>query len=239
MRDLSPAARIAARTAAIVVAAGSSRRMAGQDKILASLRGRPVLWYSLRALTAAGVRSIVLVAPAARRDEFERLCDQEAWPKVTRVVAGGDRRQDSVRAGLDAADADGVADWILVHDGARPLITPDAIVRGLLTAADRGSAVAAVPVKDTIKVVAGDGRVLETPPRSALWAVQTPQIFRADLFRRAHAGVAEDVTDDAALVEALGEPVYLYEGSYENLKVTTPDDLSLADVLLSRRETES
>lgn len=229
-RDVSA---IAARTAAIVVAAGSSRRMDGQNKILIDLRGRPVLWYSLAAIEEAGIGAIVLVVAADSRSDVEVLCRRPGWTAIAHVVAGGDRRQDSVRAGLAAIDE--WAEWILVHDGARPLILAGDIRRGLLAAADRGTAIAAMPVKDTIKVAAADGRVIETPPRSALWAVQTPQIFRADLLRRAHAAVTHDVTDDASMVEAIGEPVYLYPGSYENLKVTTPDDLSLAEALLGRR----
>jgi 2-C-methyl-D-erythritol 4-phosphate cytidylyltransferase len=227
------AGEIAAHTAAIVVAAGSSRRMGGQNKILADLHGRPVLWYSLAAIAEAGVGCTVLVVAPDVCEVFQALCRQAGWPAIDRVVAGGDRRQDSVRAGIDAIGED--VEWILVHDGARPLITAGDIRRGILAAAERGTAVAAVPVKDTIKVAAADGRVIETPPRSALWAVQTPQIFRAGLLRRAHAAVSEDVTDDASMVEAIGEAVYLYEGSYENLKVTTPDDLSLAAALIARR----
>lgn len=207
--------------------------MVGQNKILADLRGRPVLWYSLAAIIDAGIRHLVIVVPVESREAFEALVRRPGWPRVDRVMAGGDRRQDSVRAGLDVIGPETA--WILVHDGARPLITSGDIRRGLRVAADRGTAVAAVPVKDTIKVAAGDGRVIETPPRSTLWAVQTPQIFRADLLRRAHATVADDVTDDASMLEAIGEAVYLYEGSYENLKVTTPDDLSLAEALIDRR----
>ena len=233
-------AAVVARTAAIVVAAGASRRMGGQNKILASLAGRPVLWHCLTALAAAGLSRIVLVVSDELRGEIALPQAggwpptwPPSWPTIGRAVTGGERRQDSVRAGLEAVDQ---ADWILVHDGARPLVTPEVIGRGLEAAVRQGTAVAAVPVKDTIKAAGADGRVIRTLPRADLWAVQTPQIFPADLLRRAHQAVQEEVTDDASMVEAIGEPVHLYYGSYDNLKVTTPEDLVLAEAILRQRQ---
>ena len=228
-RDRAP---LAERTTAVVVAAGASRRMGGQNKLLAPLGGRPVLWHSLAALAAAGLARLVLVVSAEWRDEIAEGLGR-AYPAIEAIVIGGARRQDSVRAGLAVA---GDAEWVLVHDGARPLVTPEVIGQGLVTAAKQGTAVAAVPVKDTIKVADTGGRVVRTLPRADLWAVQTPQIFPAALLCRAHQEIQADVTDDAAMVEALGESVHLYPGSYENLKVTTPEDLVLAEAILRRRE---
>jgi 2-C-methyl-D-erythritol 4-phosphate cytidylyltransferase len=118
-----------------------------------------------------------------------------------------------------------------IHDGARPLVTAELIQRGLAVARETGAAVAAVPVTDTIKIAGDDGIVRETPPRSNLWAVQTPQVFRYDIISDAYRQVTAEVTDDASLVERLGYRVKLYMGSYDNIKITTPDDLALAQVL--------
>jgi 2-C-methyl-D-erythritol 4-phosphate cytidylyltransferase len=148
----------------------------------------------------------------------------------TVVVPGGARRQDSVRNGLDAL---GPCDWVAVHDAARPFATRDLLLRTLDAAQPTGAAVAAVPVKDTIKRVR-DGAVLQTLPRAELWAVQTPQVFRADLLARAH-HATDDATDDAALVERLGIQVRVAQGAYDNIKITTPDDLALAAWLLDQR----
>ncbi len=223
------------QTAVIVVAAGASRRMGGPNKLLAPLLGRPVLWYSLAALAEAGLAKLVVVVSEETRAAVAGWMATGSCPPVT-LVLGGQRRQDSVRAGLAVT---GAARWILVHDGARPLVTPDDIGRGLQAADQHGTAVAAVPVKDSIKEADERGRVVRTLPRAALWAIQTPQIFPADLLRLAHETVVEDVTDDAALIEALGRPVHLYEGSYENLKVTTPEDLVLAEAILRWRRERS
>lgn len=225
-------AAVAARTCAIVLAAGSSRRLGGGDKILASLAGRPVIWHSLTALAVVGVGRIVLVASSANLSQLSEQVGTPGWPPVEAIVTGGERRQDSVRNGLAVA---GDAAWILVHDGARPLVSRDLMERGLQSVAEHGAAVAAVPVKDTIKRADQSGRVVDTPPRDGLWAVQTPQLFRADLLRVAHDVVTGDVTDDASQVEALGHPVFLFPGSYENIKITTPEDFAVAEAFLRQR----
>ena len=126
-------------------------------------------------------------------------------------------------------------EWVVIHDGARPLITVDLIERGLEAAGETGAAVAAVPVTDTIKVVGDDRLVQETLPRHSLWAVQTPQVFRFDIITEAYRQAEAEVTDDASLVEMLGYKVKLYLGTYDNIKVTTPDDLALAEWLLYHR----
>ena len=148
--------------------------------------------------------------------------------KVTDVCPGGERRQDSVVAGLSHLSH---CDWVVIHDGARPLVTLDLIDRGLEAATETGAAVAAVPVTDTIKVAGDDGFVQGTPPRRNLWAVQTPQVFRFDIIAEAYRQTKYEVTDDARLVEQLGYRVKLYMGSYDNIKVTTTNDLALAELV--------
>jgi 2-C-methyl-D-erythritol 4-phosphate cytidylyltransferase len=164
-------------------------------------------------------------------EEGRRLCESESWRDVTLCV-GGARRQDSVRNGLDALVE---CDWVIVHDGARPAMDASLIERGLSMAKQHGAAIAAVPVKDTIKAVNGSMLVEKTLPRKQLWAVQTPQIFARDVLRRAHNEVSHDVTDDAAMVEAIGLPVAIFHGDYENIKVTTAEDVHLAESILRRR----
>ena len=140
-----------------------------------------------------------------------------------------------MRAGLELLSD---VDWVVVHDGARPLVDADIIVRGLDAAAETGAAVAAIPVTDTIKRVGPGCIVVDTPPREELWAAQTPQVFRRQVLADAHQRVAKDVTDDAAMVELAGGAVKLFMGSYENIKVSTPEDLAAARVLLESRARE-
>lgn len=202
--------------------------MGGADKLWADLGGTPVIAHSVRTL--AGIEEIdalVVVAPAARHAELYRLGTSAGRQVV--CVEGGARRRDSARAGMHAAPDAG---WYLVHDGARPLATA-ALVRRLLEAArEQLAVVPGVALTDTVKRIDATGRVLETPPREALRAIQTPQVFAGDLLRRAHDLDATDATDDAALVERLGEPVYVIDGEPANLKVTTPEDLERARHLL-------
>lgn len=220
-----------ADTVAIVLAAGSSSRMGGADKIWADLGGRPVLAHSLAVFAAMPrVVRLVVVAPPERHEAVRALAPAGA---SLVCVAGGARRQDSVAAGLAAA---GEATFLLVHDGARPLVTAEVAARVLEAAARDGAAIPVVPVVDTIKRVDSNGRVVETVDRSALRAVQTPQGFAAEVLRRAHREVAEDATDDASMVERLGLPVATVPGDPENLKVTTPADLVLARAWLAERE---
>jgi 2-C-methyl-D-erythritol 4-phosphate cytidylyltransferase len=148
--------------------------------------------------------------------------------KVAHRVPGGRRRQDSVREGLKA----GGCDWVVVHDGARPLVTPQLIEAGLAAAQETGAAVCALPAQDTVKRVDEEGRVVRTLDRRRLWLVQTPQVFRYDMLLDAHERSRQPATDDAALVERLGQEVRVFPGSPRNLKVTTPDDLALAEALL-------
>jgi 2-C-methyl-D-erythritol 4-phosphate cytidylyltransferase len=204
--------------------------MAGGDKLFATIGGRPLLAHVLaRFQESPLVERIVLVLALANIEPGCRLAAECGIDKLTAACEGGPRRRDSVRLGLEAL---GPCEWVLVHDGARPLVTAELIERGLAAARETGAAVAAVPVADTVKLAAPDGTVERTLDRGRLWAAQTPQVFRYDLLLRAHREVTAEVTDDAAMLEALGLPVKLYEGSPANIKVTTPEDLRLAEALL-------
>ena len=220
-------------TGAILVAAGASRRMDGTDKIFAPLLRRPLVTYSLSALSRSScVGAIVLVLAEDSLQRGRRMMRSGEWPKLTAVCAGGGRRQDSVRLGLDRLPPCG---WVVVHDGARPLLDGTTIAAGLAAARSTGASVAAVPVKDTIKMADAGGVVTRTIDRERLWAVQTPQIFRRGLLADAHRAIVEDVTDDASMVEMMGASVRIFRGSYENLKVTTPEDLVVAQSILAGR----
>lgn len=216
---------------AIIVAAGASRRMDGQDKLLVELGGSPLIIRTLGAFAANHiVDDIVLVVGKQKIDKMITLCKQYNLDKGVKVVAGGARRQDSVAAGLkEAAGA-----WVLVHDGARPMVTGELISAVLDAAAATGAAVPALPVTDTIKQ-AERGKVVRTFDRSNLYAVQTPQAFRYEILREAYRQAETEATDDAQLVEKTGITVSLCDGSYDNIKVTTPLDLELARSLINRR----
>ena len=213
----------------VVVAAGGSLRMGDTDKMLAQIGGSPLLAWAVRPFQQSRlVDQIVVVVSGENRQQCQTVITGREWSKVSDFCLGGKRRQDSVAAGLAHLER---CDWVIVHDGARPLVTVDLIERGLEAAEETGAAVAAVPVTDTIKVAGEDGTVLQTPPRQNLWAVQTPQVFRIGIITEAYQRANSTVTDDASLVERLGYKVKLYLGSYDNIKVTTPDDLALAEVL--------
>jgi 2-C-methyl-D-erythritol 4-phosphate cytidylyltransferase len=216
---------------AVIVAAGSGTRMAGADKLFTEIAGRPLLAYAIAAFQECGSidRIVVVMAPLNLKRGRE-LVERCGFSKAAALVKGGERRQDSVRAGLEAL---GACDYVAVHDGARPLVTPELIERGLEIARENGGAVPAVPLADTVKEAGADGIVVRTLDRSRMWAVQTPQVFRYDLLLRGHREVTVDVTDDAAMVESLGEPVRLFEGSRTNVKVTTAEDLEMVRALLS------
>ena len=209
--------------------------MGGVDKTFAPILGIPLVAYTLAQFEAfPPVTEIVLVLSADHLEQGRRLIRAHNYQKVTRICAGGERRQDSVRCGLEALPP---CQWVIVHDGARPCLDQPMLQRGLAAVQETGAAVAGVPVKDTIKVVSPQKRVLDTPARETLWAAQTPQIFRYELLLEAHRRCTQTVTDDAAMVESLGHPVKMFLGSYENLKVTTPEDLTIAEALLKGRRT--
>jgi 2-C-methyl-D-erythritol 4-phosphate cytidylyltransferase len=204
--------------------------MNGIDKVLAPLGGRPVLSYVLAAFDGCkSIDQIVLVVNEKSRKACRKLIAEQGLSKPVEVCVGGKRRQDSVAAGLRQLK-DG--DWVVIHDGARPLVTKELIEEGLKAAKETGAAVAAVPVTDTIKVASDDRIVLDTPVRQNLWAVQTPQVFRFDIITEAYRKAKGEATDDASLVEQAGYKVKLYMGSYDNIKITNPDDLLIAEALI-------
>ena len=224
------------RCAAVVPAAGSSRRMEGQDKILLPLDEFPVLVHTLRALSASElIEEIVVVTREDLIVQVGQMCRDYGLDKVTKVLVGGATRADSVLAGVE--EVSGRAELIAVHDGARPLVPPEVIDQAIRKAAACGAAAPAVPVKDTVKR-AVDGVVVETPDRSQLFAIQTPQVFDGDMLLGALRRAVEDgapITDDCGAVERIGMKVSLTEGSYENIKITTPTDLLVAEAILRSR----
>lgn len=216
---------------AVIVAAGSASRMGGIDKVMAKLRGEPMILRTVRSFqNCDAISEIVVVTREDLILPITGLC--KGLSKVTAVVAGGKSRQESVHLGLNAL-SDKVK-LVAVHDGARPLITWQVIDRTVRAANTYGAAAPAVPVKDTIKIVQG-GVVKETPDRAALFAVQTPQVFDFDLLRGALKKAEQDgakLTDDCSAVERMGMSVKIVEGDERNIKVTTPVDLKIAEMLL-------
>jgi 2-C-methyl-D-erythritol 4-phosphate cytidylyltransferase len=222
----------------VIVAAGASRRM-GRDKLWIPIMHRPVLARTIDAFQASPtIDRIVIVTSEEKHAAVTDLCSQETWSKVHDIVVGGARRQDSVCQGLDAlATHNPACQWVMIHDGARPFVTETIISSGLQAAIEHKAAVAAVPVKDTIKQVV-DGIILATPDRSQLWNIQTPQVFAFDLIHQAHHSPLAEVeaTDDAILMERLGYRVAIFPGSYTNIKITTQDDLLIANALLQEHD---
>ncbi len=210
--------------------------MVGVDKLFARVGGIPLLLHSLRAFDSApAIRSVTVVSSETAIKDIRRMVDDCSLTKIAAVVTGGARRQDSTARGLDVVTD---AEIVLVHDGARPFVDENIIERAVNAAVEWRAASAAAPVKDTIKIASPDMTVADTPDRSTLWAAQTPQAFAADILRVAHARCEGDFTDDAAMVEALGHPVRLFMGSYDNIKITTPGDLRLAEAIYARRREE-
>lgn len=226
---------MAERVSAIVVAAGSSRRMAGVDKLWLPIAGLPLLGHTLARLTrSAEIAQLVVVSTAQGVARLEALRDRDEppWSHITTLVVGGRERSDSVYAGLLALAPCGL---VLIHDGARPLVTP-ALVQAVLDGTRRhGAAIPALPVTDTIKTVDDGGFIVATPQRSHLRAVQTPQGFQYALLRRAYDRVGADrasCTDDAMALERAGLPVVTVPGDPRNIKVSTPADIPLLTLYL-------
>lgn len=222
---------------AIVAAAGSSTRMQGADKIMLPLRDDPVIVHTLRALEYCPyIHEIVVVTREDLIVPLSKLCSDYFLTKVHKVILGGETRVHSVQLGtLEVSEQ---TELIAIQDGARPLVTPEVLEEAILTAAQCGAAAPAIPVKDTIKRAA-DGIVEETPDRTELFAVQTPQVFQADLIRAALCKAVEEnlpLTDDCSAVERMGMKVTLTRGSEENIKITTPADLAVAEALLNWRD---
>ncbi len=225
---------------AIVPAAGSSSRMGGKNKQFLELKGVPVLMRTLQAIDQTQlVDEIIVAAQQERLEEVADLCHRAALHKPVRVVVGGATRTESVLAA--ALEADKQAAFLAVHDGARPFVRPDDFDAVIRMATRTNAAAPAIPVTDTVKVADEEGLVISTPDRSTLFAVQTPQVFQAELLKAAlqsalEAGAA--ITDDCSAVERIGKQVYLTEGSRENIKITTPVDVVLAEAIIAMREKE-
>lgn len=223
---------------AIVPAAGQGTRMGGSArKQYLSLGGFPLLVLSLKVLQRVGsIREIILSVPENDRDYcWREIVNPFGLSKVTQIVAGGQRRQDSVRNGLLAIMDP--PDLVLVHDGVRPFIDDGLVEAGISCAAQTGAAVVAIPIHDTVKRVDAQGVIRETLNREGLWQIQTPQVFRYDWLMEAHQQAQQEhweVTDDAALIERKGYPVSVVEGSCFNIKITRPDDLVFGEAILQR-----
>jgi len=211
----------------------------GGPKQFLELEGRPIIAWAAEPLQMSpAVETIVIAAPADQTDVMKRIVSEHRLSKVIAVVAGGARRQDSVRNGLRALKEES-ADLILIHDGVRPFFDRQLIESLLAELANADGAIVGVRAKDTVKLSDGEGFVRSTPARDGVWIAQTPQLFRrADLsaaFERADADRFSG-TDEAGLVERLGKRVAIVEGSYDNIKVTTPEDLELARVIARRKQ---
>lgn len=222
---------------AILLAAGSARRF-GADKLQARLGGRPLLAWALGTLVASpAIGAVQLVGSESNLGWLAELAADSGDAKLLDPCPGGRVRSESTLAGLEAAGGDWA--WALVHDGARPFISPTMIDAGLAAARDVGAAIAAVPAQDTVQIVNEQGLIDRTPPRSRAYLAQTPQIARRQLLLAAHrrfASELEQFTDEASLLRAVGQPVGVFAGDRNNLKITGPGDLALAQAILAEIE---
>ncbi len=220
------------KVSAIIVSAGKGQRMLkGPKKQFLPLAGKPVLCHTLDRFEACpGIDSIILVvSPEDMTYCMKEIVEKYRYRKVSQVVSGGKTRQDSVKNGIDALSPD--VNVVVIHDGVRPFVTGGMIENSIHSAMEKGAAVTAVPVKDTIKVGGPDGTVQRTLDRNGLWQVQTPQAFKITVIKKAYQKAMQEGfygTDDASLVERLGLKVHILSGSYSNIKITTPEDLVLA-----------
>ena len=219
----------------IIPAAGQGKRMkAGKNKQFIELNEIPIIIHTLRVFEKhAHCTGIILVTNEAEKSDFQYLIEKFQIQKVHQLVSGGKERQDSVYNGLKAVNDEKL---VLVHDGARPFVTHQSIDHLVTKATETGASILAVPVKDTIKKVE-DGIVAETVERATLWSVQTPQAFQLNMILEAHAHARNEGylgTDDASLLERTGQPVSIVAGDYTNIKITTPEDLYIAEAILKR-----
>lgn len=222
------------KVVAVVTAAGKGTRMgADRNKLLLEVSGRPIIAWTLRAFESCPLVDEVLVV-ANEQDIFSYrdIIQAEQFSKVTTIVCGGETRAESVYRGICAAED---AYVVMIHDGARPLVTPEILAKTLEAAMETGAAIAAVRAVDTIKRVE-NGVIIETPDRDTVWQAQTPQVFRRDLIMEAMQNCGEAITDDASAVEQMGKSVRVVDAGYENIKITTPLDLILAEAVLEARK---
>lgn len=228
-------------TAAIILAGGRGSRMQSEiPKQYMLLAGKPLLYYSLKAFEESPVDQIVLVTGKGEEEYCrDRIIVPYGFQKIVKIVNGGTERYHSVYEGLRALSED--TELVLIHDGARPLITPDIIADTISSVRRHGACVVGVPSKDTVKITGADGHIESTPDRDRVWIVQTPQAFRYDWIREAYdklfAKPVSGITDDAMVLERMStHPVYMVKGSYTNIKITTPEDICLAEGLLQNEK---
>ena len=225
------------RNTAIVLAAGQGKRMHSKvQKQFLEIQGYPVLYYSLRCFQESPLIQDIILVTGEESISYckEEIVQKYGFTKVSAVIPGGKERYDSVYAGLcECRDCE----YVLIHDGARPFVTEEILKRGLQKVKETGACVIGMPSKDTVKVADEADFVSETPDRKRVWTVQTPQIFSYDLIKKAHEGIRKKdmtaITDDAMVVEQeSGVQVRLVEGSYQNIKITTPEDMKTAEAFL-------
>lgn len=223
---------------AVIVAAGRSTRMnKSLNKVYLSIAGKPVLYYSIKAFDEIEWIKEIIVVTSPEETEYcqENVLEKFYWNKPFKIVKGGEERQYSVYNGISVVDKD--CEIVAIHDGARPLVTKEIIMEAIKAAYLYKAAAVGVPVKDTIKVADEDNFILDTPDRRYLWAIQTPQVFEKELIMKAHRKALEEGflgTDDSVLVERMGFKVKLVEGDYKNIKITTPEDLVVAELFLRK-----
>ena len=229
------------RNTAIVLAAGQGKRMHSKvQKQFLEIQGYPVLYYSLRCFQESPLIQDIILVTGEESISYckEEIVQKYGFTKVSAVIPGGKERYDSVYAGLcECRDCE----YVLIHDGARPFVTEEILKRGLQKVKETGACVIGMPSKDTVKLSDEEGYVKETPNRKCVWTIQTPQIFSYSLIREAHDSIRQKdmskITDDAMVVEQeTGAKVALAEGSYQNIKITTPEDLDVAEVFLKKIE---
>lgn len=228
------------KCSAVVLAAGKGSRMKSDvQKQFLLLKEKPVLYYSLRCFEDSPLIDEIVLVTEKGMEEYcrESIVERYGFRKVSAIVAGGKERYDSVYAGLKACRE---PDYVFIHDSARPFVTREILERNMEDVRKSGACVTAVPMKDTVKLADSDGFVQETIPRERLWIIQTPQVFRYDLILRAYeecmAEGMEGITDDAMAAERSGRAKVLFSmGSYQNIKITTPEDLLIAELFLKEQ----
>lgn len=229
---------------AIILAGGKGSRMKSSvPKQFMQLCGKPMICHSIEAFEKnSNIDSIIIVTAKDYKDYIKELIQINGYKKVKQITEGGAERYDSVYSGICAIDNITASDYIFIHDGARPCITQNVINKCCEEVKEYTACVAAVPVKDTIKVAGNDNKAVKTPDRSLLWQVQTPQVFRADIIKNAYDKLYEDsdkstITDDAMVAERyMNMSVRLTMSEYTNIKVTTPEDVSIAEIFINKVE---
>lgn len=223
-----------ANCTAIIAAAGNGTRMGEGNKLLIEILGRPVLAYTIEAFEMCElVDEIIIAAKEEDIVEYGKIIKDNDFQKVSKIILGGDERQDSVNNGLKEINEQ--CEIVLIHDGARPLISPEVIEEAILQCVQHQAVVVGVPIKDTIKTINDDFDIIDTPDRNNLWIAQTPQVFSKDIIINAYEKAKEDgyiSTDDSALVERLGIKIKMIEGEYQNIKLTTKEDVKIIESFL-------